>query len=80
VVALDVDWPARHGLLDIEHLTHPVVVRINRRHPFGGTRTALTVHGVTLVLRLFKQLCDEVLSDLTFIIQSRRKRTPAGRE
>jgi hypothetical protein len=33
VVSLDVEWPGK-GLLDIEHLTHTVVVRINRRHPF----------------------------------------------
>lgn len=33
MVALDVDLSGS-GLLEIEHLTHNVVVRINRRHPF----------------------------------------------
>jgi hypothetical protein len=33
VVALDVEWPG-NALLDIDHLTTTVVVRINRRHPF----------------------------------------------
>ena len=33
VVPVDVEWPGK-GLLDIEHLSTTVVVRINRGHPF----------------------------------------------
>jgi hypothetical protein len=33
VVAVDVEW-SNNSLFQIEHLTHTVVVRINRRHPF----------------------------------------------
>ena len=33
MVALDVEYPGS-GLLELEHLTHTVIVRINRRHPF----------------------------------------------
>src|SRR5690606_17294780 len=33
MLALDMGWPGK-GLLDIDHLSRTVVVRINQRHPF----------------------------------------------
>jgi hypothetical protein len=33
IVAVDTPWPGK-GLLDIEHLTHTILVHINRKHPF----------------------------------------------